>query len=381
MIRVISISTDRNIFNKDSVVTKRMIEYGKVFGELHIVVFSLAIQNFQPIQLSPNVFVYPTNSNGKFSYIRDAIRIGGKIAGNIYFGETAFSVQDPFETGIVGVVLKKRFKFPLQIQIHTDFYNKQFYDGTLLNWLRFEISRFTIPRANGIRVVRQKIADDLIHHMKVPKEKVTVLPIYVDIKKLRDYPITNNLRFKYPQWEKVILVASRLTSEKRVDLAIRVFARVLKRFPNVGMVIVGKGNQEGKLRLLSQKLNLEKNIVFEGWQQDVSSYYKTASVFLNCSSFEGYGLALMEAAVVGCPIVTTNVGIAQDILDDGRSALVCPIGDETCLANKLINMFGNPLIEKSLREQALLDMNLQIINEDEYLKKYLKPFEDLFHKS
>lgn len=381
MIRLISISTDRNMFQKDSAVAKRMIQYGKLFGEFHIVVFSLEVQGFERAELAPNVFLYPTNSKGRLSYIRDAIRIGKSIASNIFFGQTIITTQDPFETGIVGLALKRKFRFPLQFQIHTDFYNKQFYDGTLINWLRFEISRFTIPRADGIRVVRKKIADDLIEKVKVPKEKVTILPIYIDIKKLRDYPITVNLRYKYSQWEKVILVASRLTSEKRVDLALRAFTRVLKRFPNIGMVIVGKGNQEGRLRALTQKLKLNDHVVFEGWQQDVSSYYKTASVFLNCSSFEGYGLTLMEAAAVGCPIVTTNVGIAQDILDDGRSALVCPIGDEECLANKMINMFGNPLIERSLGDQAILDMNSQIMGEDEYLKRYLKTFEDLLPKS
>ena len=92
------ISTDRKIFEAGSPVAKRMIEYGEVFGELHIVIFSLEQQGFARTQLSKNVFAYPTNSYGKFFYIRDAVRIGKKIADTIYFGETALSTQDNMAT-------------------------------------------------------------------------------------------------------------------------------------------------------------------------------------------------------------------------------------------------------------------------------------------
>lgn len=380
MIRVLFLSTDRNIFDTESAVALRMIEYGKVFGELHIVVFSLVSHGFSPVALSDNVFVYPTNSFGKLSFIKDAVRIAKKLLDTIYFGETAISAQDPFETGIAGFLLKRKTHFPLQIQIHTDFYNKEFYDGSLLNWLRFELARFILPRADGVRVVRQKIAQDVVERFHIAKEKVTVLPVFVDIKKIRDYPITINLRVLYPQWEKIILVSSRLSPEKRVDRAIRVVSKVIEKFPNTGLVILGKGSEEDALKRLVQKMKLEKNVVFAGWHDDVSAYYKTASVFLHCSQFEGYGMVLVEAASVGCPIVTTEVGVAQDLLRDGRSALVCPPGDEECLTNKIINLFENPLIEKTLGQEAYRVMDQEISTPEEYIQKYVGAIESLFIK-
>ena len=57
------ISTDRLICRKRSAVSRRMIEYGNLFGELHIILFSVATNNLVAGQLSPNVWVYPTNAS------------------------------------------------------------------------------------------------------------------------------------------------------------------------------------------------------------------------------------------------------------------------------------------------------------------------------
>ena len=181
MLRIISIGNDRNIFNPQSGVAQRMVEYGTIFGELHVVVLALANLGFHPLKLSNNVFVYPTNSASKLKYIFDAIKIGKELAQSIYFGQTVISTQDPYDTGPVGIALKRKFKLPLQIQIHTDIFSKQFYDGSILNWLRFQVSKWTLRRADGIRVVRKKIAQDLIDNFKIDSKKVTVLPVFVDI--------------------------------------------------------------------------------------------------------------------------------------------------------------------------------------------------------
>ncbi len=373
--RVVIIGFDRNLFNPLSPVAQRAIEYGTLFGETHIIVFSMKFFNLAPIMLSPNVFVYPTNSTSKIGYIKDALIIGSRIISQIYFGQTIISVQDPFESGIVGVLLKKKTKLPLQIQIHTDIYSKHFYDGGVLNWIRFEISRWTIPHADGIRVVRKKIAKDLIKYRKIDPKKIIILPIFTDIQKIRDYPITVNLRLKYRQFESVILMASRLSAEKNIPLGIGAFKKLLEKYPNTGLIIVGQGSEELKLRALVKKLHLEKSVIFEAWQQDLSSYFKTTNVFLNTSDFEGYGMTLVEAGSVGCPVITTNVGVAQDIYEDGRNAYVCPPGDKDCLANKLLTFFMNPSIQKELGNTAREDIFKLIGPKSEYLMHYRESFD------
>ncbi len=376
--RVLMISTDRNIFDPASAVSKRMVDYGRVLGELHIVVFSLASGVYETTRLADNVMVYPTNSKSKLSYTTDAQLVGEEILSRIYFGQTAITTQDPFETASVGIKLKKKFGFPLQIQLHTDLYSPEFFDGSFMNWFRFQMSKFMFRRADGIRVVREKIKEGLVKNLSIPAQKIIVLPVYVDTEKIRNAPITVNLKEKYSGWEHVVLVASRLSPEKNIPLALRAFSRLLDTNPAIGMVIVGQGSMDSKLKSLVRKLKLEQNVVFESWQNDLSSYYKTADVFLNTSNFEGYGMTLVEASAAGCPIITTNIGIAQDFLRDGKNALVCPVRDEKCLSNKLITFFGNPLIRAQLRENIKSDSKQLDISYDGHLEKQKQSFEMLF---
>ena len=66
--KVISIGTDRKIFEDGSFVRERQIEYGKLFEELHLIVFTPNNVKFQDQKLSPNVFIYPTKTRLRFFY-------------------------------------------------------------------------------------------------------------------------------------------------------------------------------------------------------------------------------------------------------------------------------------------------------------------------
>ena len=127
--KVISIGTDRKIFEEGSAVRGRMVEYGRLFEKLDIIIFSNRIMNHESrIKISENVWAYPTNSRNKFWYVIDAIRVGKKIIHNSKFliHNSVLSTQDPFETGIVGLFLKLFYRLPMQVQLHTDFANKYF---------------------------------------------------------------------------------------------------------------------------------------------------------------------------------------------------------------------------------------------------------------
>ena len=79
--KVISIGTDRKLFEKGSAVLARNIEYASKIDELHIVVFSLKKLRLEPFSIG-NLHIYPTNSTYRFFYIFDAFRIGKQIIEN-----------------------------------------------------------------------------------------------------------------------------------------------------------------------------------------------------------------------------------------------------------------------------------------------------------
>jgi glycosyltransferase involved in cell wall biosynthesis len=369
---------DRKVFLRGSAVAERMVDHGTRFGELHIIVFALENLGLQPIQLSQNVWVYPTSSKDRISYLADAMDIGVGILSSIYFGQSVIITQDPFETALIGLRLKWRFKVPLQIQIHTDLFSSYFYNLSWLNFFRVGLARFLLPRADGIRTVSRKIKSDVIERFKkINPNYVANLPVFVDIEKIQDTPVGANVRIKYKQWGQVVLVVSRLQPEKNVQLSIKVFAEALKHYSNTGLVIVGEGPQEFKLKNLVKSLGLEKNVAFEGFRQDVVSYMKTATVFLNTSVFEGYGMTLVEAAASGAVILTSSVGVAPEILRDGQNGMICPVNDLNCFKNKLINLLGDQQMRDVFGRNIAYEVKNSISSKEQYLDEYAKALEAL----
>ena len=297
--KLLMISTDRKIFEKGSAVAQRQIEYAKKYEEVHIIIFS--DKTFSESVIGSNIWVYPTRSLFKLLYIFDALKLGKFIMKNKKVDY--ITCQDPFETGLVGALLKKK-DARLELQVHTDIGSQYFQKN---NRIRTFISRYTLKKADHIRVVSDRIKKYL-----GGGENIEVRPIAVDIEKIKNAPIVADLHKKYPQFSKIILMASRLEKEKNIGTALEAFKIVLQKLPVAGLVIVGSGREKGELEENAVKLGIKNSVIFEGWQDDMASYYKTCDCFLVTSLYEGYGMTLVEARAAGAKVVSTDVGVARE---------------------------------------------------------------------
>ena len=368
------ISTDRKIFEENSEVRRRMIEYGILVEELHIVIFS---RKNSPgpgsgLGISENVFIYPTNSPSRWFYVFDAAKIGAKIIKNAG-GDFLVSAQDSFEAGLAGYFAARRAGAPLQLQVHTDFLSPYFKKAFLLNRFRVALAKFLIPRASCVRVVSLRIKNSLAAAIRrLPP--VSVLPVFVDVEKIKNAPIGENLHRKYPQFDFIVLAAGRLTKEKNIEMAIGAMRGVVRRHPKAGLVIIGSGPEQRKLERKARKANLENNIVFEGWT-DLASYYKTADLFLLTSNYEGYGRTVVEAMAANCPVVMTDVGVAGEIIKDGYNGIVVPVGNAQKTEEAILKLAG----DKELRLNLALSAENALAcfpGKDEYLKQMKNGWEN-----
>jgi glycosyltransferase involved in cell wall biosynthesis len=321
--RLLSISTDRKVFEEGSAVRVRQIGYAKDWDEVDIVV--LSGRGLKEQVVAPNLFIYPTSSFFKFFRHLGAVRLGRFIIEKR--GITDITCQDPFFTAMAGVSLKKETvaagrDVRLEIQLHTDIGSPN-YVRTFGNKARKALALSYLPKADSVRVVSERIKKYLVETLGISVSKITVRPIVVDTDKIKNAPVMAgaDLHKKYPQFEKIVLMASRLEPEKDIESAIRAWSEVVNtpaaapKLPKAGLVIVGTGSCEAKLKKLAAKLDLDASVVFEKWadQATLFSYYKTADLFLNTSLFEGYGMTLVEAHAAGCPIVSTDVGVAPEV--------------------------------------------------------------------
>lgn len=341
--RVLMISTDWRIATLGSKEYERMKRYASVTEELHIIVFTMKNQELEPNNTG-NLHIYPTKSSSKWLYGLNAYFIAQKLKKN---GMTLVTAQDPFETGLIGFKIAKKFRIPFQVQLHTDFASTYYEHASIKNRLRVLIADYVIPKANCIRVVSKRLQQDLVSRYQLSKAPM-VLPIHLDIPVSMLSDRRDLLHAKYPQFGTIAVMISRLEPEKNIDMAFQAIAEINPRYPGLGLVIVGEGSSRPVLEKMTRHLGIEEKVIFTGWADNQIPYFLSADLFLNTSNYEGYGRTLMEAAAAGCPIVTTNVGIVGEILNE-NNALISEPKDVRSFVNNFERALKNP---NEMKERA-----------------------------
>ncbi len=348
--RVLSISIDRKLFEENSDVLQRFLSYGNLVERIDVIVLNKNDNPFKKTKIGNNVYLHPTNSKNKLRYFSDAI----KMAVNIDELQKIDLVtsQDSSEIGLIGWLISRKIKAKLELQIHTDLFNKYFIKHSFSNFFRSLLARFLLPKADHIRVVSKRIKNSL--PKRVQEKNITVIPVFTSSSFVKAFKPIFSLKEKYPQFKFIMLTMSRLEKEKNLSLIVSAMRDVVKVFPKTGLIVVGSGSQRKNLRKLARRSGLEKNIVFKKWTDDPFSHYKTVDLFLSTSNYEGYGLSLVEAILSYCPILTTKVGIVGEVLS-GNNALLCDVGDEKCLSQTIINAQQHPELLVELKEKAYKD--------------------------
>ena len=352
--RCLMISTDRNLLEESSKVALRHIQYAENMSDLDIIVFSQGKQR-KPLILSERCTVYSTQSSSKFLYILDAIIVAAQRP-----IPTKITCQDPFETGLVGLIVYvimslrnlifgNQSQLIFEVQLHTDLSSVHFREHSQLNWLRYICSQIIIRCATHIRVVSHTLKRFLIKNMGVSADRIVVRPIEVDVVALdavrheREIWLEQQKELRKKQDEPLqLLVIARLESEKRVHMALAIAYELIQNGVKNKLTIVGSGSLEQSLKQKADELGIQNDVVFVGFTAHVFDYYKKADYVISTSLYEGYGLVLAEAAYIGIPLITTKVGIAEELaLEKPDKVFVFDEENEQDIVKKMANSILN----------------------------------------
>ena len=128
-----------------------------------------------------------------------------------------------------------------------------------------------------------------------------------------------------------IVALGRFVHKKGFDMLLRSLSRLAGR--DIRLYLAGDGVERQRLMGLAADLNIEKNVHFAGWQDDVRSFLLQGDLFVLPSRYEPFGIAVLEAMACGLPIVATKCHGPVEILDAG-SAWLCD-ADEDSLTGAL----------------------------------------------
>jgi hypothetical protein len=151
--------------------------------------------------------------------------------------------------------------------------------------------------------------------------------------------------------------------QKRLDLILKVFAKVKDNKPTAKLYIVGsydlslpirKGSKMSYKEYIKQ-LKIPKNsIVFTGSIANVEKYYNKASVNLMTSEREGFGLVAIEAAVFGLPSIVFEGSCSKDIIINNKNGYIVENGNTELMAKKIINLLDDPKLFTQFSKNSIV---------------------------
>ena len=136
----------------------------------------------------------------------------------------------------------------------------------------------------------------------------------------------------------LIGVLGRFSPEKGTDHFVRAFAPLARSHPQVRAVLVGDGPTREACIALAEQLGCAGQIIFPGFRSDLAAIYRAIDVLAIPSRSEGMPTVLIEAMLLGVPVISTAVGAVPDIVREGETGLIVPIGDEKALSAGLARL-------------------------------------------
>ncbi len=175
---------------------------------------------------------------------------------------------------------------------------------------------------------------------------------------LHRFPFRERTPAEAGQWK--IVQACRLIPKKGLVTALKAFARVLARHPQVHFCIAGKGPMQRELEELCDRLGIAEHVTFAGFlsQEDLCELYHESHLFLHPSEMqpdqdqEGVPNSMLEAMATGLPVVATRHGGIPEAVEHGETGLLVEERNEVALADAITTLLESTELQRSLGRAA-----------------------------
>ena len=205
------------------------------------------------------------------------------------------------------------------------------------------ITRYAIQESDGVTSISHYLKAETINHFGVTRG-IEVVPNFVNCDVYT--PITEEehraeMRKKLAAPNEAILMhLSNFRPVKRVLDVVKIFAQVVRQVP-AQLVLVGDGPDRSSAEWLAHDLGIHGKIHFMGKQERVNELLPLADVMLMPSQLESFGLAALEAMACKVPSIATRVGGVPELIDDGVTGLLYPVGDVDGMSQGALSLLND----------------------------------------
>jgi L-malate glycosyltransferase len=216
------------------------------------------------------------------------------------------------------------------------------------------ITRFAIQQSDGVTSISSYLKEKTVGDFDVTRP-IEVIPNFVNCDvytPMNDEAARSAARERFAApGEALLFHLSNFRPVKRVVDAVKIFAQVAREVP-AQLVMVGDGPDRSAAEWLAHDLGIHSRIHFVGKQDRVHALLPLADLMLMPSELESFGLAALEAMACKVPAIATRVGGVPELIDDGVTGLLFPVGDVDAMAAGAVALLRDRSRFEAMRDAA-----------------------------
>ena len=236
-------------------------------------------------------------------------------------------------------------------------------------WKR-SVQSFMLNKAARIISVSNESKSNCVRWLQIPEEKIRVIHNGVDLEmavKLAAESI--ELPKKMSQKGPTAVFVGRLIPRKGLDLLLHALSGVQSSGIDLKLLVVGEGEEREKYEQMVHRLNLESSVSFIGEKKNPFPYIKYGDIFVLPSRSEGFPNVLLEAMILGKPVVATDCVTGPREIINGKNGTLVPEENPEMLAEAMMTYLNDTELQnlhaknafRTIRKKFDLDSQLQKI--------------------
>ncbi|MCI9000227.1 MAG: glycosyltransferase family 4 protein [Clostridia bacterium] len=196
---------------------------------------------------------------------------------------------------------------------------------------------------------------ELQYQFGLPFEKINVVPNGINVNMFSGVERDYDFRRQYAaDHEKIILFMGRLVYEKGVQHLVSAMPKILAGYHDAKLVIAGKGGMTDELKAQVNAMGISNKVYFTGYMdaKQVCKMYKCADVSVFPSTYEPFGIVALEAMLSGTPVVVSDIGGLNEIVNHGENGMKSYAGNPNSIADSILALLYNPQLSANVVKNA-----------------------------
>lgn len=172
--------------------------------------------------------------------------------------------------------------------------------------------------------------------------------------------LVQNLRTSKDEW--IIVTTGRLVPPKGYDIAVKAASLLKRSGLNFKWYIIGDGPERINIEKWKQEMDVDNEVILLGEQKNPYAFMSQSDIYVQTSKFEGFGMTIGEAKILGKPIVSTNFDVVHNQLTHEKNGLIADMTGES-VAENILRLIEDSDLRSFIISAVKAEENITYISE------------------